>query len=34
MRLSDSRQTLELAPGDTILKAALQIRDDALARPR
>jgi ferredoxin-NADP reductase/fatty acid desaturase len=29
MRLAGSEQTLELAPGDTILEAALQARDDA-----
>ncbi len=28
MRLSGTEQTLELAPGDTILEAALQVRDD------
>jgi ferredoxin-NADP reductase len=28
MRMSDSEQTLELAPGDTILEAALQVRGD------
>ena len=29
MRLSGSEQKLELAPGETILEAALQVRDDA-----
>ena len=28
MRLSGTEQTLELEPGDTILEAALQVRDD------
>jgi ring-1,2-phenylacetyl-CoA epoxidase subunit PaaE len=29
MRLSGTEQTFELTPGDTILEAALQVRDDA-----